>query len=254
MVDALNAGLSLLELGKRMGEGERLPMPAVWAVGKAVAHALSARHAHLDEEGNPAPLLHLHLCPALVWIAPDGRAALLEAKPGDEATEDERRFEAPEQARGERVTPRTDVYRLGRFLCVLLGGELGGADPEMVRALETSLLADAGRRRMTCEELEQWCSHFDPMDEGRRVLLRLLEAHRFPREPEAMPLPEPPRPPPIASNITPIQRPKRISRAASLAIACVTAALVYGLGLWLAARFHWGQFNQLDGQLDENKR
>lgn len=228
-----------------MGEGQRLPARAVWALGKNLAHALSQMHVRLDEEGNAAPELHLRVGPDFVWIGENGQASLLCAKEHPEAVQMPG-FEAPEQMReGQKLSQRTDTYRLGRLLTYLLAGDFKGLDIEAVRVLEASLIADSKRRRLTCEEFEQWCSHFDPNGEGERDLAALLLEYKLPIPLNLPPAPEPvsePEAPPksqelkIASNRLAIQAPARISRKASLLIAIATAALVYGAGLHWANR------------------
>lgn len=228
-----------------MGEGQRLPARAVWALGKGVARALSQMHAKEDEEGNAAPELHLRLGPDFVWIGENGQASLLCAKEHPEAVQTPG-FEAPEQMReGQKLSQRTDTYRLGRLLTYLLAGDFKGLDIEAVRVLEASLIADSKQRRLTCEEFEQWCLHFDPNGEGERDLAALLLEYRLPIPLNLPPAPEPepelePEAPlkseKIASNRLAIQPPARISRTASLLIAIATAALVYGAGLHWANR------------------
>lgn len=248
MADTVFEGYCLSELLARMGEGQRLPVSAVWAVGKAVAHALSENHARADEEGNPQPVLHLLLSPDSVWIGPAGEVRLLD--PGESASSAfQSEFDAPEQKLGQRLTPRTDTYRAGRLLIYLLSGDLfEGLSADAVRVLEECVIADSKRRKITCEELEQWCRHFDPNENGEKALADLIQIYKKPIQPDVIPEPPPEAKPEenaskqkpplrILSNDPAIQQPARLSTAAALLVALVTAALVYGAGLLLAGRW-----------------
>jgi hypothetical protein len=100
---------------------------------------------------------------------------------------------APEERSGGRVTHRADVYRLGLLLWSLLSGRsppADGARPaslselrgdlsrDFAAAIDAALEPSAGRRTITCVEIEQWCETIDREGAGRGALLERLEALR----------------------------------------------------------------------------
>ncbi len=89
-------------------------------VAGCVFDALAVAHAATDEMGEPAAILHHHVNPSNVLVARDGRVVLTgfataSGVPKSGAAEggssaNAYGYLAPEQVRGEIVTPRADVY------------------------------------------------------------------------------------------------------------------------------------------------
>ena len=128
-------------------------LPQVVRIAREAAAGLGAAHAH--------GLIHRDIKPGNLWLeAPTGRVRVLDfglARPADAATELTKNGEvmgtptymSPEQARGERVDHRTDLYSLGALLYRLCAGRppfngpttmavllaLGTEDPPPVRTL-----------------------------------------------------------------------------------------------------------------------
>jgi tRNA A-37 threonylcarbamoyl transferase component Bud32 len=124
-------GEALDSLQKRVG---RLPSWQVVRIGKEAAHGLAAAHAR--------GLVHRDIKPSNLWLeAPTGRVKILDfglARLNSEAHQVSQvglivgtpAFMAPEQARGEAVDYRADLFSLGGVLYWLCTGQLPfrGAD------------------------------------------------------------------------------------------------------------------------------
>jgi hypothetical protein len=118
-------GEALDSLQKKVG---RLPSSQVVRIGKETAHGLSAAHAR--------GLVHRDIKPSNLWLeAPTGRVKILdfglarlnsEAHPVSQAglIVGTPAFMAPEQARGEAVDSRADLFSLGCVLYWLCTGQL----------------------------------------------------------------------------------------------------------------------------------
>ena len=258
IVSARSEGESLERVCEALeARGARLEDAAVWHVGRRVAGELARAHATTDEEGMPAPKVHLRLCAAQVWIGQGGEVDLVWPTPGEE--EDALDWMAPEQRGGGRVTHRADVYRLGLLLWSMLAGRpprpgdarlpaIAALRPELpgdlAAAIDAALEPVAGRRTITCVELEQWIEPLDRGEAGRQRLadhLRLVdeEEEASPETLEEEPL-GPPSSPFVAPAPLPAARPdpgsRRLSPLQSIGVAALTAALVFGIGTYFGDR------------------
>jgi len=116
----------------------RLEPAEVIRAGREIALALAHAHAH--------GIVHRDVKPDNVWLDGDGEAALGDfgiALADGEASGvslGTPLYAAPEQARGEEVTARSDLYALGVTLRELLGGFDGV--PEPLERLMRELLAE----------------------------------------------------------------------------------------------------------------
>jgi serine/threonine protein kinase len=95
------------------------------AVGEALAHA----HTGRDETGAPLGIVHCDVSPSNVFISRTGEIKLGDfgvalrpdrAQPAQGAAFGKIRYLAPEQLRGRRPTPQTDLFALGAVLFELL--------------------------------------------------------------------------------------------------------------------------------------
>jgi len=200
-------GASLERLLEQLARrNERLGDAAVAFLGRALAGALAHAHAAKDEEGTPTPVIHRTMHPENVLISWDGQVRLtgfglgkilgrspdtvafvIKGAPG---------FMAPEQARGERVTPKADVYGLAVLLWSLFSGNkppevgtrparLGGLRPdlpkEVTSTIDAALEPSPDRRKPSCQDLERVLGKVPKIDEGQQEIVEKVVPLRTPR-------------------------------------------------------------------------
>lgn len=149
-------GASLFDLRKRCGD-RSIPFPPtlVAEIGAQVARGLQYAHA-LTDRGRPLGIVHRDVTPHNVLLSFDGavkltdfgiaKASTTHTAPG--VLKGKFAYMAPEQARGEAVDARTDVFALGVVLWEMLtGGRLFDGDTELavLRAVQESLIAPPNR-------------------------------------------------------------------------------------------------------------
>ncbi len=149
-------GGSLWELRRRCRElGVPFPPALVAEIGSQVARGLFYAH-QLTEKGKPVGLVHRDVTPHNVLLGFDGAVKLTDfgiAKAGTSFTapgmlKGKFAYMSPEQARGEAVDARTDVFALGVVLWEMLtGGKLfeGDSDVAVLRAVQSSEIAPPSR-------------------------------------------------------------------------------------------------------------
>jgi serine/threonine protein kinase len=140
-------GRSLLEAHKRASEVSAAVAPVLVAqIGVEIARGLGYAH-RLTEQGKPLNLVHRDVTPHNVLLSYDGAVKLTDfgiAKAGGRATaagmlKGKFAYMAPEQARGEPVDARTDLFSLGITLWELLTGARlfeGDTDMAVLRAVQ----------------------------------------------------------------------------------------------------------------------
>lgn len=140
-------GRSLVEAHKRARElSTPIPPVLVAQVGLEVARGLGYAH-RLADHGQPLNLVHRDVTPHNILLSYDGAVKLTDfgiAKAGGRATtvgmlKGKFAYMAPEQARGDAVDARTDLFTLGITLWELLtGGRLfdGDTDLAVLRAVQ----------------------------------------------------------------------------------------------------------------------
>ncbi len=113
--------------------GERLPAPVAVRMVADVCRALSYAHARTDAEGRPLGLVHRDVSPHNVVVTFTGEVKLVDFgiarlmldsdPPGAAAIGGGKyAYMSPEQARGEPLDQRTDIYSAGIVLYELLVG------------------------------------------------------------------------------------------------------------------------------------
>jgi serine/threonine-protein kinase len=140
-------GRSLVEAHKRARElSTPIPPVLVAQIGLEVARGLAYAH-RLTANGQPLNLVHRDVTPHNVLLSYEGAVKLTDfgiAKAGGRATtagmlKGKFAYMAPEQARGDPVDARTDIFALGITLWELLtGGRLfdGDTDLAVLRAVQ----------------------------------------------------------------------------------------------------------------------
>jgi serine/threonine-protein kinase len=193
--------------------GVRIPDVAAWYVMERVLSALDYAHSFKDESGAAMPIIHRDVTPANVLVdwsggvkmadfgiakiigaSPATRVGLVTGTPG---------CMSPEQARGEPVDARADVYAAGLLAWRLATGRgpfgrLQNDDFELMRAMRTphikplaslrpelpegvleavarALEPDRERRDMTAAEFAQAVRNGFDVAAGRGELAALLE-------------------------------------------------------------------------------
>ena len=149
-------GASLWDLRKRCRE-QGVPFPPTLAaeIGAQVARGLQYAHA-LSENGQRIGVVHRDVTPHNVLLSFDGAVKLTDfgiAKATTQQTapgmlKGKFAYMAPEQARGEMVDARTDLFALGIVVWELLtGGRLfqGDSDLALLRSVQESLIAPPSR-------------------------------------------------------------------------------------------------------------
>ena len=113
-------------------ERMRLDLPAVLALGLALADALAYVHGGVVVNGEPMSVLHRDVCPSNILVSSQGMVKLSDFKifrplgPTDPTTATTNRgkygYMAPEQLMGLDVDGRADIFSLGAVLIELLIG------------------------------------------------------------------------------------------------------------------------------------
>lgn len=125
-------------------KGERIPAPVAAFIVGEVAKGLHYAHERKDERGRPLDIVHRDVSPQNILVSMDGAvkiadfgiatANVFRDEPG--VLKGKTAYMSPEQARGERVDRRTDVYSLGIVLHEMLSGRPPHGAPEGQDLLE----------------------------------------------------------------------------------------------------------------------
>lgn len=133
---------ALLERAREQGQWH-LPVPLACLIGIEVCKGLHYAHHRTDTHGAPLSIVHRDVSPDNVMVSFEGQVKLVDfgiahsnlegrtqTEPG--LVKGKYRYFSPEQARGERLDARSDVFATGVMLYELLCGQLPFAGNEHV--------------------------------------------------------------------------------------------------------------------------
>jgi serine/threonine-protein kinase len=170
---------------------DRAPLgwAAVALLGSELSDALAYVHGRKDRHG--AHLVHRDISPHNVLLSPEGHALLGDFGLASFAPRDHagtRRYQSPEQARGEPFDGRADLYALALVLCEAATGKpaydrdgeraaaqakvgivppLDGVEPRLAQVLRRALAASADARPASAAALRDQLDHL--LDENPRA-------------------------------------------------------------------------------------
>ena len=195
LVMALVRGHSLAQLKARLEErGERLSSELCVQIAVAVADGLHAAHETRDEHGALLGVVHRDVSPQNILVGDDGHVLLIDfgiakarGRMRETASGEVRgkvRYMAPEQARGEPLDRRADVFALGLVVWELLAGrryfgELSDTEvlAKLGRPLELPSVGDAKLDAVLARALAYDASaRFATARELRRALVEAMPA------------------------------------------------------------------------------
>jgi len=128
-------GDSLAAIQSDMEErAERMPLPVALRIAADVCSGLHAAHELLLPDGRHAEIVHRDVSPQNVLLGGNGAVKLIDfgvALMQDRLAEDSQgtlkgklRYMPPEQAKGEKVDRRADIYSIGAVLYEMVSGHL----------------------------------------------------------------------------------------------------------------------------------
>ncbi|MBK9262355.1 MAG: serine/threonine protein kinase [Polyangiaceae bacterium] len=142
-------GLDMRELLRRAAL-QRVPVPIAHSlyIVASVLRGLDHAHRRRDENGKPMQIVHRDVSPANVLLSFEGDVKVCDfgiARAGsamrpDEAYQGKAGYMSPEQARGEVIDARSDVYAVGIMLWELLAGK------RLYKAKQGESLLDVARQ------------------------------------------------------------------------------------------------------------
>jgi serine/threonine protein kinase len=149
---------------------ERLSEPLAAHVCADVARALNAAHTACDRDGKPLHLVHRDIASDNVLVSRSGAVFLgdfgvARARGNTEITDPgcepkgKRGYMAPEQAKGDQVSPATDIYALGKVLEETVGTE---CSPGLREVIHKATRPDPAGRYQTAAEMAFALMHACP--------------------------------------------------------------------------------------------
>jgi serine/threonine-protein kinase len=179
-------GYTLAQIAARYREkfGRNLPAAIVYHVVHEVLAGVAYAHDRADTHGRPLGIVHRDVSPTNIMISFEGDVKLLDfgiVKAAERVTKTKEGnvkgnvgYMSPEQARGQDVSARSDLFSLGLVMFELLSGEpfyQGGGASEIMYQAATG---------PTVEHLARIAKLPPPAPELLRRVLALDPASRFP--------------------------------------------------------------------------
>jgi len=203
------AGVTLARLLAHMRRRRvDLPDGVTWYISHQLFSGLAHAHSLTDDQGQPTPVVHRDVQPAHIVISNDGQVRLtgfgiakIAGTVGDTAVgfvKGTPAYMAPEQARGDKITERVDVYAAGLVMWEMLTGRsalprdarpgaellrmISGRRVEPVSALRPEIPREIGaaidaclelspeKRSIRCADVERWLKKVVDVNNGRDVL------------------------------------------------------------------------------------
>ena len=141
---------------RRRAQGLALPLPVAVYVCAGIARGLAFAHGYHDAQGQPEPIVHRDVSPHNVLLSFQGEVKLvdfgiarlmneLEAEPTGQPGGGKFAYMSPEQARGERIDHRSDIFSCGIVLYELLVNHRLFQDPdpqEKLRQVREAIVPD----------------------------------------------------------------------------------------------------------------
>ncbi|MCB9776946.1 MAG: serine/threonine protein kinase [Alphaproteobacteria bacterium] len=176
-------GVTLRQVLEELSKArEQVFTEAAIEIGCELADALYQAWTTPGDNGEPLQLVHRDLKPANVMLTPQGEVKILDfglarvdnadfAKDSGERIKGTPIYMAPEQARGESVDHRTDLFALGLILYELLMRDAAYTVPRNSRdpLSEVHRRIESGDLREQCAELESRLPQLGP------IVTRLLQ-------------------------------------------------------------------------------
>lgn len=140
-------GFDLRDLIRRAPEPSR-PFPPSLAlhVVEELSAGLAYAHERTDERGHPLNIVHRDISPSNVMVSRDGAVKLLDFGIARSASTISRSvggtlrgkfpYMSPEQARGDALDPRSDLFGVGTLAYEMLTGKRPFDDPSEIRILD----------------------------------------------------------------------------------------------------------------------
>jgi serine/threonine-protein kinase len=145
------AAASLLTSARR--EGKKLPRSVAIRIAIDALHGLHAAHELVGLDGRPMQVVHRDVSPQNILLGADGSVHLTDfgiARALERLVHTETgnlkgklRYMPPEQARGQRIDRRTDIFALGIVLWEMLAGDRLYRGENDVEILQAAAAGDA---------------------------------------------------------------------------------------------------------------
>ncbi len=192
---------------------QTMPDSVVWFIAHNLFSAIAHAHSLTDESGAATPVVHRDIQPSHIIMSKDAQVRLagfgiakIAGTTGDTAVgfvKGTPSYMAPEQAGGDKVTERADVYACGLVVWELLSGRpvtppvAQGPDTDLLKiisgrrvqsissirtdipreigaALDECLQMDPAKRTIRAEEVDRWLRKVVDVSAGRGELRSVL--------------------------------------------------------------------------------